>query len=80
MWTRKLHVHTWNSLPSTCCIWLESLPCLDEKTTQQKSDAGFVLNFSGQKKQVGMEVLFMLRRTQQHNSLIGSYINTNSLY
>lgn len=32
---------------------LKYLPCLEEKTPQPMSDAGFVFNFLGQQKQVG---------------------------
>lgn len=54
---------------------LKSLPCLEEKMTKLKSDAGFVSDFSGQQQQVGMGVIFILSLGQQHNSLICSYIN-----
>jgi len=69
-------VHTWSSFPSTCFIWLEKPSLgLEEKTTKLKSDAGFVSDFSGPQKQVGMGAIFILSLGQQHNSLICSYIN-----
>lgn len=39
---------------------LKSLPCLEEKMAKLKSDAGFVSDFSGQRKLVGMGVIFIL--------------------